>query len=189
MEETMGLTEDEVTQILKWIEDSNFDELDLIMGEMKLVVKKRRDGSVVKEEVSAKASTQAVVPEKTVIEVERGKPLCTAYEMEGRTGAILEEGFSAIRSPMLGTFYRRPAPGAPPYVEVGSFVEEGDTVCLIEVMKVFNAVKAGVRGCIAKIFPETGQLVEYGQTLFFVSPDDRIQKKENHEKNFQAPGG
>jgi acetyl-CoA carboxylase biotin carboxyl carrier protein len=185
----MDLTQDEVTQILKWIEDSNFDELSLMMGETKLVVKKRRDGSPVAEEVVAKATNQAVVPEKAVMEVEKGKPLCTAYEMEGRSGAILEEGLSAIRSPMLGTFYRRPAPGAPPYVEVGSFVKEGDTVCLIEVMKVFNAVKAGVIGFIAKIFPETGQLVEYGQTLFFVSPDDRVQKKEKHEKNFQAPGG
>jgi len=173
----MSLTEDEVTQILKWIEDSNFDELNLVMGEMKLVVKKRRDGRLVAEEAAAQRSTQTVVPEKGAMEVEKGKPFCATYEIQDRTGAIPEEGLSAIRSPMLGTFYRCPAPGAPPYVEVGSFVEEGDTVCLIEVMKVFNAVKAGVRGCIAKIFPETGQLVEYGQTLFFVSPDDRIHKK------------
>jgi len=180
----MSLTEDEVTQILKWIEDSNLHELDLVMGEMKLVVKKRRNGSSGAEEVGGKPSIQAVVPGKVVMEIEKGKPLCTTYEMEHRTGETLEEGLSAIQSPMLGTFYRCPAPGAPPYVEVGSFVEEGDTVCLIEVMKVFNAVKAGVKGRIAKILPETGQLVEYGQTLFFVSLDDRIQKKEKHEKNF-----
>ena len=185
----MDLTEDEVIQILKWIEDSNFDELDLIMGEIKLVVKKRRDGSAVKEEVAGKAPTQAGVPEPAGMEAGKEKSLCDVHGMKGRAEESLEEGLSAIRSPMLGTFYRCPAPGAPPYVEVGSFVEEGDTVCLIEVMKVFNAVKAGVKGCIAKIFPETGQLVEYGQTLFFVSPDDRIQKKEKHEKNFQAPGG
>lgn len=174
----MDLTEDEVNQILKWIEDSSFDELDLTMGEMRLVVRKRRDGSSVKEEVAGKAPTQAVVPEQAVMEVGKGKPLCDVHGMKGKTGERLEESLSAIQSPMLGTFYRCPAPGAPPYVEVGSFVEEGDTVCLIEVMKVFNAVKTGVRGYIAKIFPETGQLVEYGQTLFFVSPGDRIQKKE-----------
>jgi len=173
----MELTEDEVTQILKWIEDSNFDELDLRMGEMKLVVRKRRDGSAVREEVAAKASAEAVVPEQAVTEVGKEKPIRNVHELKDRTGEMLEEGLLPIQSPMLGTFYRCPGPGAPPYVEIGSFVEEGDTVCLIEVMKVFNAVKAGVRGCIAKIFPEAGQLVEYGQTLFFVSPGDQIEKK------------
>jgi len=174
----MELTEDEVNQILKWIEDSNFDELDLRIGEMKLVVRKRRDGIPVKEEVAAAAPAHAAVHEKAVMEVQRGKALSTVLEMEDKTGEIPEEGLLAIQSPMLGTFYRCPSPGAPPYVEIGSFVEEGDTVCLIEVMKVFNALKAGVRGCIAKIFPETGQLVEYGQTLFFVSPGDQdIVKK------------
>jgi acetyl-CoA carboxylase biotin carboxyl carrier protein len=91
---------------------------------------------------------------------------------------ILEDKLLPIKSPMLGTFYRRPAPGSPPYVEVGSFVEIGDTICLIEVMKVFNAVKAEVRGYIAKILQETGGLVEYGQTLFLISPVDRIETKE-----------
>jgi acetyl-CoA carboxylase biotin carboxyl carrier protein len=174
----MDLTEDEVTQILKWIEESSFDELDLTMGEMRLVVRKGRDGSPVKEEVAGKALTRAGVPEPAGMEAGKEKSLCDVHGMKGRTGESLEEGLSAIPSPMLGTFYRGPAPGAPPYVEVGSFVEEGDTVCLIEVMKVFNAVKTGVRGYIAKIFPETGQLVEYGQTLFFVSPADRVQENE-----------
>jgi acetyl-CoA carboxylase biotin carboxyl carrier protein len=176
-EETMDLTEDEVTQILKWIEDSHFDELDLRMGEIKLVVRKRRDGSPAKEEVANEAPAQAVAPVKSAMEVQRGKTLSTARETEDKSAEIPEQGLAAVRSPMLGTFYRCPSPGAPPYVEVGSHVEEGDTICLIEVMKVFNAVKAGVKGSIAKIFPETGELVEYGQTLFLVSQDDHIQKK------------
>jgi acetyl-CoA carboxylase biotin carboxyl carrier protein len=174
----MDLTEDEVNQILKWVEESSFDELDLAMGEMRLVVRKRRDGSSVKEEVVGKAPNQAGVPEPAGMEAGKEKPLRSVRGMEGRAGESLEEGLSAIQSPMLGTFYRCPAPGARPYVEVGSFVEEGDTVCLIEVMKVFNAVKTGVRGYIAEVFPETGQLVEYGQTLFFVSPADRVQENE-----------
>jgi acetyl-CoA carboxylase biotin carboxyl carrier protein len=112
------------------------------------------------------------------MEAGKEKSFCDVREMKSRIEENLEENLTAIPSPMLGTFYRCPAPGAPPYVEVGSFVEEGDTVCLIEVMKIFNAVKAGVRGYIAKIFPETGQLVEYGQTLFSVSRADRVQEKE-----------
>ncbi len=174
----MDLTEDEVNQILKWIEESSFDELDLAMGDLRLVVRKRRDGSPVKEEVVGKAPLRAGVPGPAEMEAGKEKSLCDVHGMKGGAEESLEEGLSGIRSPMLGTFYRCPAPGAPSYVEVGSFVKEGDTVCLIEVMKVFSAVKTAVRGYIVKIFPETGQLVEYGQTLFSVSPADRVQEKE-----------
>jgi len=174
----MELTEDEVIQILRLIEESSFDELSLMMGDIKLVVRKRINANAVEEEPAIKPPTESVIAEKPVIELRREKPESKVQKIEDKAAEILEEGFLPIKSPMLGTFYMRPAPGAPPYLEVGSFVEEGDTVCLMEVMKVFNAVKAGVRGYIAKILPESGQLVEYGQTLFLVSPGDRIEKKE-----------
>ena len=91
---------------------------------------------------------------------------------------IPQEGLSSIKAPMLGTFYRGPAPGSPPYVEVGTFVKEDDTVCLLEVMKVFNSVNAGVRGYIVKICAESGDLVEYGQTLFLIKPADTPEEKK-----------
>jgi acetyl-CoA carboxylase biotin carboxyl carrier protein len=81
-----------------------------------------------------------------------------------------EKGWSPIRAPILGTFYRRPSPEEPPFVDTGAFVSENDTVCLLEVMKVFNTVKAGVRGYIEKICVESGELVEFGQILFWVRP-------------------
>jgi len=76
----------------------------------------------------------------------------------------------AIVSPMLGTFYRAPAPGAPPFVEVGTRVEPGTIVCIIEVMKMMNSVPAGVAGTIAEVHVENAQPVEYGQPLFRVEP-------------------
>jgi acetyl-CoA carboxylase biotin carboxyl carrier protein len=72
---------------------------------------------------------------------------------------------------MVGTFYTTPAPGAPPFVQLGDAVNEEATVGLIEVMKVFNAVTAGVKGVIAEICVQNGQFVEYGQPLFFVKPE------------------
>jgi acetyl-CoA carboxylase biotin carboxyl carrier protein len=78
------------------------------------------------------------------------------------------EGLVAIKAPMLGTFYRTPKPGAPPFVEVGAMVDKDDPVCIIEVMKLFNTVKAGVQGRIAQICAEQGQLVEYQQVLFLI---------------------
>jgi acetyl-CoA carboxylase biotin carboxyl carrier protein len=79
-----------------------------------------------------------------------------------------EDGFIPIKSPMLGTFYRAPKPDAPPFVEVGQFITNDDVVCIIEVMKLFNMVRAGVRGRVAKICAENTQMVEYQQVLFWV---------------------
>ena len=76
----------------------------------------------------------------------------------------------AIVAPMLGTFYRAPAPGAAPFVEVGAHVEPDTIVGIIEVMKMMNSVPAGVAGTIAEIHVENAQPVEYGQPLFRVEP-------------------
>ncbi len=75
-----------------------------------------------------------------------------------------------IASPMLGTFYRAHAPGAAPFVDVGSSVEPDTLVCIIEVMKMMNSVHAGVSGTIVEVCVENGEPVEYGTTLFRVEP-------------------
>ncbi|RZI70711.1 MAG: acetyl-CoA carboxylase biotin carboxyl carrier protein [Variovorax sp.] len=74
----------------------------------------------------------------------------------------------AIKSPMVGTFYRASSPGAPAFVEVGSQVKEGDTVCIIEAMKILNEIEADKSGTIKQILGENGQAVEYGQPLFII---------------------
>ncbi|MBN8756128.1 MULTISPECIES: acetyl-CoA carboxylase biotin carboxyl carrier protein [Variovorax] len=74
----------------------------------------------------------------------------------------------AVKSPMVGTFYRSSSPGAPAFVEVGSKVNEGDTVCIIEAMKILNEIEADKSGTITQILGENGQAVEYGQPLFII---------------------
>jgi acetyl-CoA carboxylase biotin carboxyl carrier protein len=81
-----------------------------------------------------------------------------------------EAGLKPIKSPMVGTFYAAPAPDAKPFVNVGTKVDEETDVCVIEAMKVFNNIKAELRGTIAKILVSSGQAVEFGQTLFLVKP-------------------
>lgn len=85
---------------------------------------------------------------------------------------LLEETSDGVTidSPMLGTFYRSPAPGSAPFVDVGSTVEPGTIVCIIEVMKMMNSVHAGVAGTIVEVYVENGQSVEYGARLFRVEP-------------------
>jgi acetyl-CoA carboxylase biotin carboxyl carrier protein len=79
-------------------------------------------------------------------------------------------GHPAITSPMVGTFYRSPAPDADPFVEVGDVVEVGQTVCIIEAMKLMNEIEAETKGRVVKILVENAQPVEFGQRLFLLEP-------------------
>jgi acetyl-CoA carboxylase biotin carboxyl carrier protein len=73
-----------------------------------------------------------------------------------------------VKSPMVGTFYRASSPGAKPFVEVGSLIKEGETICIIEAMKILNEIEADKSGTVTKILSENGQAVEYGQPLFII---------------------
>jgi oxaloacetate decarboxylase (Na+ extruding) subunit alpha len=84
--------------------------------------------------------------------------------------AAAAEHLASISSPMVGTFYRAPAPDADPYVEVGTLVEVGQTVCIIEAMKLMNEIESEVRGRVASILVENAQPVEFGQKLFLIEP-------------------
>ncbi len=77
-------------------------------------------------------------------------------------------GLIPVQSPMVGTFYRAPAPGADPYVKEGDLVQKGTVICIIEAMKLMNEIEAEVKGRIARILVENGQPVEFGQTLFLL---------------------
>ena len=74
----------------------------------------------------------------------------------------------AVKSPMVGTFYRSSSPGSGAFVDIGSVVKEGDTVCIIEAMKILNEIEADKSGTVTKILSENGQAVEYGQPLFMI---------------------
>jgi len=160
-----GIDQDDVIQILRMLEESTFDELHLEMGGLKLVASKSG------KKASPAEGMKSDDGESTESKVARWN-LLFRQEKKGpisRNRRILKKTvFIAIKAPMLGTFYGAPKPGAPPFVEVGRLVSEDDSVCIIEVMKLFNTVKANVRGRIAKIYAENGQMVEYQQPLFLV---------------------
>jgi acetyl-CoA carboxylase biotin carboxyl carrier protein len=82
-----------------------------------------------------------------------------------------DDGLVPIESPMVGTFYAKASPEKPAFINVGDAVGDGTTVCLIEAMKIFNEIKAGRSGTIAKILVQNGEAVEFGQPLFLVKPD------------------
>ena len=82
-----------------------------------------------------------------------------------------EKKLHVIKSPLVGTFYRSPAPGAPPFVEEGDLVSPGQVLCIIEALKVMNEIESDVRGRVEKILVENGETVEYGQPLFLIDTD------------------
>jgi acetyl-CoA carboxylase biotin carboxyl carrier protein len=170
----MSLTQDEILQVLKFLDNSSFDELDLQMGTLKL--KARRKGAAKPDAGQPQSAeppglTEARREDRRVLFKET-QVTCPAPAPE------LEEGLVPIKAPMLGTFYRRPSPKEPPFVEVGTFVQATDTVCLLEVMKVFSAVQASVQGTIEKVCVESGELVEFGQILFWVRPEEGDRRQQ-----------
>ena len=82
--------------------------------------------------------------------------------------AVVDEDMHAINSPIVGTFYRAPNPDADPYVRVGDFIEQGQTLCIVEAMKLMNEIESDVSGTVVKVLPENAQPVEYGEQLFVV---------------------
>lgn len=175
----MSLEQDDVIKIIKLMDASNYDELHLEMGDLKLSIAKSGTGVLSSIKESASLSTGEPRRSSTISTSEavqahaRTESTSTgnARQPMAPVQVAAADGLIPIQSPLLGIFYRSPKPEAPPFVEVGSNVTKGDTVCLIEVMKTFTTVKSVVEGRIAKICAENAQMVEYQQTLFLVEPE------------------
>lgn len=143
----MPLSEEDIREILRLIDESEVDELRIETESLSLHV--------------VRGGAAATEPLETAVEPEPEPALEPAAAGE----------LHVVSSPMLGTFYRAQAPGAPPFVDVGTRVEPHTIVCLIEVMKMMNSVTAGIAGTIVEVCAENAELVEHGAPLFQVQPD------------------
>jgi len=166
----MDLSYDDVQKILKIIDGSSVEELHLEIGDLKLVVRKRGATAEATEFRPATAITPSAPQGRRTAapsEVTTTPPAPAAPPPSSRrpqaTGV-------EVKAPMVGMFYRAPAPGAPPFVEVGSAVAEDATVCIVEVMKLMNSIRAGCRGRVVEICADNGAMVEFGQTLLVIEP-------------------
>jgi acetyl-CoA carboxylase biotin carboxyl carrier protein len=164
----MDLSDDDVLQILKLIDESTFDYFQLEMGDLKITVSKGEPLPLApgSQNAAAPAPSGALKAAPAAAAAAQSQPA----KPETKATATIPEGLLPITAPLLGTFYVAPEPGAPPFVKLGAAVTEDTTVGLIEVMKVFNSVRAAVKGTIVEVVAQNGQFVEYGQTLFLVRP-------------------
>ncbi len=140
--------------LIDLVSESNVSELEITEAEGKIRIVKssgapleRRQPAVAMVAVPAAVAAAPVVPIVPIAEASTGH---------------------AVKSPMVGTFYRSASPGAKPFIEVGSVVKEGETICIIEAMKILNEIETDKSGTITRILCENGQAVEYGQPLFMI---------------------
>lgn len=143
--------------LIDLVSESNVSELEITEAEGKVRIVK--GGPAALPAVQMAAAAPAVV----------AAPLVAAPAAVASPAPAAEPQGHVVKSPMVGTFYRASSPGAEPFVELGSVVKEGDTVCIIEAMKILNEIEADKSGTITQILVENGQAVEYGQPLFVIA--------------------
>lgn len=147
----------EIRDLIDFISKSGLNEVDIETKELKLHVKKEPDQKVFK-------STPVISPVATPMQAQLQSATPTSAETSGKKTID-------IKSPMIGTFYRSSTPDSPAFVSVGDKVSKGQTVCIIEAMKLFNEIESEVSGTVVKVMLENATPVEYDQVLYVVEPD------------------
>ncbi|HEY4643257.1 MAG TPA: acetyl-CoA carboxylase biotin carboxyl carrier protein, partial [Bacteroidota bacterium] len=151
------------------VEESGLDELEVEEGGQRIRISKNQHNST-PYVTSIPAPTQfTIAPSQQGVSGTADRP-GVSTEAPPEAGTAAGKSYHEVRSPIVGTFYRAPAPDAEPYVEFGSKVEVGAVLCIIEAMKLMNEIESDVAGRVVKIAVENGQPVEYNQTLFLIEP-------------------
>lgn len=154
----------EIQNLIKFVAKSGASEVKLEMDDIKITIRtggdERHDGVTYVQQMPSAPTAQA--PQTQPV----------APEAQAAPAAAVDENakFVTIKSPIIGTFYRKPSPDKPVFVEVGKSIKEGDVLCVIEAMKLFNEIESEISGKIVKILVDDSSPVEYDQPLFLVDP-------------------
>jgi len=159
----------EVRQLIKIVENADIGELEIVEDGKKLRISKNskysNNGFLLNQPQMMSYQPAPTIP--SAIPAKEATPAVTENIEAGDSEAAASV-YQEIRSPMVGTFYRSPSPDAEPYVEVGQMIELGQTLCIIEAMKLMNEIESEFSGKIVKILVDNAQPVEYNQVLFLV---------------------
>ncbi len=157
----------ELKRIIRLVEDSAIEELEVEQEGVRIRVRK---GSGVTQTLIA---DRALPAPQYYYDPQRSSmaPISPGPASESSEETLSpDESVTAIKSPMVGTFYRAPSPDSPPFVQVGSLIQPDTVVCILEAMKVMNEIKAGMHGKISEILVDNATPVEFGQPMFYVTP-------------------
>lgn len=154
----------ELRDLIDFISNTGLEEVDIETEEFKVKVK--RSAEAVVQAAPVAAAPVAAAPAPQVAQAPAAAPAATPAE----PAAPANDNFLTIKSPMIGTFYRAANPESPDFVKVGDTVKPGDTVCIVEAMKLFNEIETEISGKIVEVLVENASPVEFDQPLFLVDP-------------------
>jgi len=163
---------EELKELLKQVLDYlGSDEHKLSIEEIKELIQLMEDHGLEEIEVKTVFSKVRIVKSRPSPVAPPVKQPAVQKPVKEEREEVGEEKLHEIKSPIVGTFYRRPYPGAEPYVKEGDHVRKGQVLCIVEAMKIMNEIESDVDGTIVKIIPEDASPVGYGDTLFLIKPD------------------
>lgn len=157
----------EIQNLIKFVAKSGANEVKLEMGDIKITIK---TGAQRHETNYFQQTSPVSMPVQVQGDMQPASPVASESETTGDTEADDDSKYIMIKSPIIGTLYRKPSPDKPVFVKVGDTIEAGDTVCIIEAMKLFNEVESEVSGKIVKVLIEDSSPVEFDQPLFLIDP-------------------
>jgi acetyl-CoA carboxylase biotin carboxyl carrier protein len=155
----------EIREIIEMISRSNFAEFELEGDGFKLKLVKERGAAQAATVTAGSADPPPPPPPQAPAPTPAAAPQEPAAEAAQDDGTIIQ-----VNSPIVGTFYRSPSPDAPPFVEIGSMVKQGQVICIVEAMKVMNEIEAEIEAEVVDILVANGQPVEYGEAMFRLRP-------------------
>ena len=155
----------QIQELIKFVSKSGVSEVAIEQKDFKITIKATDGKSKVQEVIQVAMPAAAPVAIAAAAPAPAAAPAAPAAPAAEAKGNLIE-----VRSPMIGTFYRSPSPDKPAFIEVGQTIKAGDTVCVIEAMKLFNEIEAEVSGTIVKVLINDSTPVEYDQPLFLVEP-------------------
>ena len=159
----------QIEQLLRFMSEHNLEEFEYSRGDLRIRLKKPGPATAIAAPRPAEIIVPGAVPAATPApapsaDSHAGANVVTEADLRGGEDLFL------VKSPIVGTFYGSPSPGAEAFVKVGSYVEAGQTLCIVEAMKLMNEIESETSGEVLRIFAENGQPVEYGQPLFGIRP-------------------
>ncbi|MHA7844040.1 MAG: acetyl-CoA carboxylase biotin carboxyl carrier protein [Winogradskyella sp.] len=155
----------EIQNLIKFVAKSGASEVKLEMDDVKITIKTGSDSETT---IVQQVPVQAAAP---VVQQQAPAPVSATPEAPAASSPASDDSkYITVKSPIIGTFYRKPAPDKPVFVEVGTDIKEGDVLCVIEAMKLFNEIESEVSGKIVKVLVDDSSPVEFDQPLFLVDP-------------------
>jgi acetyl-CoA carboxylase biotin carboxyl carrier protein len=158
----------EVQNLIKFVAKSGVSEVKIENKDFKLTIKNKPEYITAAPAPAATQIAMTTAPQAAIPAAQQ--PTAPAVENKQPVNDNDDSKYITIKAPIIGTFYRKPSPDKPPYVEVGDTVKAGDIVCIIEAMKLFNEIESEVSGKIVKILVDDATPVEFDQPLFLVEP-------------------